>query len=69
MFGFWLGILFGFGCVFNLGFFVSVGTYIFFVGFAGVFLVAETELQRSNLGAHRSAIDFQSDSRYVIAFD
>lgn len=37
LFGFWLGILFGFGCVFHLVFLVSVGTYIFFVGFVGVF--------------------------------
>lgn len=45
---------------------MTVCTYIFFVVF---FLVTETELQRSYLGTHISAIDFQSDSRYVIAFE
>lgn len=65
MFGFWLGILLGFGCVF----FMSVGTIHFLCGFCWGVLVAETELKRSNLGTHLSAIDFQSDSRYVIAFE
>lgn len=37
--------------------------------FCFVFLVTETELQRSYLGTHVNAIDFQSDSRYVIAFE